>query len=204
MSKHIMRPIRNVEYDHWNWTIDETYDDRKSSLKTEMIEEIDEQSEANYPLFKKKLKLDEDIDNIQKLYDDYHNFVTNKNLMEQQKKNALDKAVDSMHDKLGTWNKVRKWKTDISRSLLKEPKEHDRMLKSLCREETEKAYYAGPKGKALQLLEISKKKAKHILNSGLPLDTAVNAIGVEMNTQKINLDLPKNMFNPSTAIEHKK
>ena len=56
----------------------------------------------------------------------------------------------------------------------------------------------------LQLLEISKKKAKHILNSGLPLDTAVNAIGVEMNTQKINLDLPQNMFNPSTAIEHKK
>ena len=177
MSKHIMRPIRNVEYDHWNWTIDETYDDRKSSLKTEMIEEIDQESEANYPVFKKKLKLDTDIDNIQKLYDDYHNFVTNKNLMEQQKKNALDKAVDSMHDKLGTWNKVRKWKTDISRSLLKEPKEHDRMLKSLCREETEKAYYAGPKGKALQLLEISKKKAKHILNSGLPLDTAVNAIG---------------------------
>ena len=55
-----------------------------------------------------------------------------------------------------------------------------------------------------KLLEISKKKAKHILNSGLPLDTAVNAIGVEMSTQKINLDLPKNMFNPSTAIEHKK
>ena len=89
MSKHIMRPIRNVEYDHWNWTIDETYDDRKSSLKTEMIEEIDEQSEANYPLFKKKLKLDGDIDNIQKLYDDYHNFVTNKNLMEQQKKKCV-------------------------------------------------------------------------------------------------------------------
>ena len=53
MSKTIMRPIRNVEYDHWNWTIDETYDDRKSSLKTEMIEEIDQESEANYPVFKK-------------------------------------------------------------------------------------------------------------------------------------------------------
>lgn len=204
MSKHIMRPIRNVEYDHWNWTIDETYDDRKSSLKTEMIEEIDEQSEANYPLFKKKLKLDGDIDNIQKLYDDYHNFVTNKNLMEQQKKNALDKAVDSMHDKLGIYNKVRKWKTEISRSLLKEPKEHDRMLKSLCREETEKAYYAGPKGKALQLLEISKKRSKHILNSGLPLNVAVMRIAQEGATQKINFEIPKDVFNPAFAIENKK
>ena len=204
MSKTIMRPIRNVEYDHWNWTIDETYDDRKSSLKTEMIEEIDQESEANYPVFKKKLKLDTDIDNIQKLYDDYHNFVTNKNLMEQQKKNALDKAVDSMHDKLGTWNKVRKWKTDISRSLLKEPKEHDRMLKSLCREETEKAYYAGPKGKALQLLEISKKRSKHILNSGLPLNVAVMRIAQEGATQKINFEIPKDVFNPAFAIENKK
>ena len=204
MSKHIMRPIRNVEYDHWNWTIDETYDDRKSSLKTEMIEEIDQESENNYPVFKKKLKLDTDIDNIQKLYDDYHNFVTNKNLMEQQKKNALDKAVDSMHDKLGTWNKVRKWKTDISRSLLKEPKEHDRMLKSLCREETEKAYYAGPKGKALQLLEISKKRAKHILNSGLPLNVAVMRIAEEGATQRINFQIPKDVFNPAFAITNKK
>ena len=204
MSKTIMRPIRNVEYDHWNWTIDETYDDRKSSLKTEMIEEIDEQSEANYPLFKKKLKLDGDIDNIQKLYDDYHNFVTNKNLMEQQKKNALDKAVDSMHDKLGIYNKVRKWKTEISRSLLKEPKEHDRMLKSLCREETEKAYYAGPKGKALQLLEISKKRAKHILNSGLPLNVAVMRIAEEGASQKINFEIPQDVFNPAFAITNKK
>ena len=77
------------------------------------------------------------------------------------------------------------------------------MLKSLCREETEKQYYAGPKGKSLQLLEISKKKAKHILNSGLPLDIAVKSIGTEMATQKINLDLPKDMFNPALAIENK-
>ena len=48
-----------------------------------------------------------------------------------------------------------------------------------------------------------KKKAKHILNSGLPLDIAVKSIGTEMATQKINLDLPKDMFNPALAIENK-
>ena len=204
MTDKVMRPIRKEEYAYWDYNTDSEYEARKSSLKSEMIDEIDEISETNYPKFQARLKLDTLMDDIKMKHQEYHQFVTNKNMIEQEKKNKLDKAVDSMYEQLLKWNKERKWTTDISRKLISDPKDHEALIKKLCREETEKAYYAGPKGKALQLLEISKKKAKHILNSGLPLDTAVNAIGVEMNTQKINLDLPQNMFNPSTAIEHKK
>lgn len=203
-DKTIMRPIRNVEYDHWNYTIDETYDDRKSSLKTEMIDEIDDLSEENYGAFKAKLKLDKVMDDIAKKYQDYTDFVKNKKAIEEQKSNDLTRAIDQMYDILQKFNKERKWKTDVEHSMLKDPKDHDILLKKLCREETEKAYYAGPKGRALQMLEISKKKAKHVLNSGLPLDLAVKSISMEMSSQKINLDLPENMFNPSIALEHKK
>ena len=38
--------------------------------------------------------------------------------------------------------------------LISDPKDHEALIKKLCREETEKAYYAGPKGKAFQLLEV--------------------------------------------------
>ena len=203
-DKTIMRPIRNVEYDHWNYTIDETYDDRKSSLKTEMIDEIDDLSEENYEAFKAKLKLDKVIKDIEVKYHDYNDFVKNKKAIEEQKSNDLNRAIDQMYDILQKFNKERKWKTDVEHSMLKDPKDHDILLKKLCREETEKAYYAGPKGRALQLLDISKKKSKHVLNSGLPLDLAVKSISMEMASQKINLDLPKDMFNPSIALEHKK
>tara|TARA_X000001388_G_scaffold62765_1_gene48575 strand:- start:1104 stop:1724 length:621 start_codon:yes stop_codon:yes gene_type:complete len=203
-DKTIMRPIRNVEYDHWNYTIDETYDDRKSSLKTEMIDEIDDLSEDNYEAFKAKLKLDKVIKDIEVKYHDYNDFVKNKKAIEEQKSNDLNRAIDQMYDILQKFNKERKWKTDVEHSMLKDPKDHDILLKKLCREETEKAYYAGPKGRALQLLDISKKKSKHVLNSGLPLDLAVKSISMEMASQKINLDLPKDMFNPSIALEHKK
>lgn len=203
-DKTIMRPIRNVEYDHWNYTIDETYDDRKSSLKTEMIDEIDDLSEENYEAFKAKLKLDNVMKDIEVKYHDYNDFVKNKKAIEEQKSNDLDRAIDQMYDILQKFNKERKWKTDVEHSMLKDPKDHDILLKKLCREETEKAYYAGPKGRALQLLDISKKKSKHVLNSGLPLDLAVKSISMEMASQKINLDLPKDMFNPSIALEHKK
>ena len=33
----IMRPIRQTEMDYWNFTIDNEYDNRKNSLKSEMV-----------------------------------------------------------------------------------------------------------------------------------------------------------------------
>ena len=108
-DKTIMRPIRNVEYDHWNYTIDETYDDRKSSLKTEMIDEIDDLSEENYEAFKGKLKLDKVMKDIEVKYHDYTDFVKNKKAMEEQKSNDLNRAIDQMYDILQKLNKERKW-----------------------------------------------------------------------------------------------
>ena len=204
MTDKVMRPIRKEEYAYWDYNTDSEYEARKSSLKSEMIDEIDEISEDHLPKFQARLKLDTDMQDIKNKHKAYHDFVTNKNMMEQQLKNDLDRSVNKMYDKLITWNKQRKWTTDISRKLIADPKDHEALIKKLCREETEKAYYAGPKGKALQLLEISKKKAKHILNSGLPLNIAVMRIAEEGATQRINFQIPKDVFNPAYAIENKK
>ena len=199
-----MRPIRKEEYAYWDYNTDSEYEARKSSLKSEMIDEIDEITEQNHLKFQARLKLDTDMQDIRNKHKAYHDFVTNKNMMEQQLKNDLDRSVDKMYDKLITWNKQRKWLTDITRKLISDPKDHEALIKKLCREETEKAYYAGPKGKALQLLEISKKRAKHILNSGLPLNTAVMRIAEEGASQKINFEIPQDVFNPAFAITNKK
>jgi len=204
MTDKVMRPIRKEEYAYWDYNTDSEYETRKNSLKSEMIEEIEEETDTNLPAFKSKLKLDPDMKSIQDKYKAYHEFVTTKNMVEQQLKNDLSRAVDKMYEKLLTWKKPRKWDTDISRKLIEEPKDHEALLRKLCREETEKAYYAGPRGKALQLLEISKKKSKHILNSGLPLNVAVMRIAEEGATQKINFQIPKDVFNPAYAIENKK
>ena len=204
MTDKVMRPIRKEEYAYWDYNTDSEYEARKSSLKSEMIDEIDQISDDNYPKFQARLKLDTDMQDIKDKYKAYHDFVTNKNMMEQQLKNDLDRSVNKMYDKLQTWNKQRKWTTDISRKLIADPKDHEALIKKLCREETEKAYYAGPKGKALQLLEISKKKAKHILNSGLTLNVAVMRIAEEGATQRINFQIPRDVFNPAFAIENKK
>ena len=204
MTDKVMRPIRKEEYAYWDYNTDSEYETRKNSLKSEMIEEIEEETDTNLPAFKSKLKLDPDMKSIQDKYKAYHEFVTTKNMVEQQLKNDLSRSVDKMYEKLLTWKKPRKWQTDIERKLIEDPKDHEALIRKLCREETEKAYYAGPKGKALQLLEISKKRSKHILNSGLPLNVAVMRIAQEGATQKINFEIPKDVFNPAFAIENKK
>ena len=190
MAERRMIPIRNLEMDYWNFSIDEQYDGRKNNVKSEMIDEINDISEKNYDVFKKRLKVDKLSKDIHVMYKDYNDFVNQKGLIEQQKKNALDKSINALESQLQKYNKVRKWQTELSRSLLKEPAEHDVLLKKLCHEETEKAYYASPKGRALKLLDESKKRCKHTLHAGLDLNETVGNINLEMKTQKINLNLP--------------
>ena len=197
MTEKIMRPIRQTEMDYWNFTIDSEYDNRKNSLKSEMIDEINDIADTNYPKFVKALKVDKLIKDIDSLYKDYHKFKSEKELIEQEKKRNLDKAVNALSIQLDKWNKVRKFHDGhFKHGDLQDPSKHDQLFKGLCHQETERAYYASPKGRALKLLEISAKRCKDSLNAGLPLDTAVSVIHQEMKSQKINLDLPKNVFNP--------
>ena len=193
----IMRPIRQTEMDYWNFTIDNEYDNRKNSLKSEMVDEINDIADANYPKFMKALKIDKLTKDVDKLYKDYHKFKSEKELIELELKRKLDKSVNALNIQLDKWNKVRKFHDGhFKRGDLEDPSKHETLFKSLCHSETERAYYASPKGRALKLLELSAKRCKHSLNAGLPLDTAVNVIHQEMASQKINLDLPKNVFNP--------
>lgn len=197
MTDKIMRPIRQTEMDYWNFTIDSEYDNRKNSLKSEMVDEINDIADTNYSKFMKALKIDKLTKDVDKLYKDYHKFKSEKELIEQELKRKLDKSVNALNIQLDKWNKVRKFHDGhFKRSELEDPSKHETLFKSLCHAETERAYYASPKGRALKLLELSAKRCKHSLNAGLPLDTAVGVIHREMASQKINLDLPKNVFNP--------
>ena len=197
MTEKIMRPIRQTEMDYWNFTIDSEYDNRKNSLKSEMVDEINDIADANYPKFMKALKIDKLTKEVDKLYKDYYKFKSEKELIELELKRKLDKSVNALNIQLDKWNKVRKFHDGhFKHKDLEDPSKHEPLFKKLCHAETERAYYASPKGRALKLLEISDKRCKHSLNAGLPLDTAVSVIHREMASQKINLDLPKNVFNP--------
>ena len=188
-------PIRQAEMDHIDHFLETKYDDRKNSLKTEMQDIIDREAEENFEAFKNKLNINKMHKEVSILYEDHKKFANEMDSILLEKKGKLDNSINTLEDKLEQWKKVRKWENEISRSLLKEPDELDRLLKKLCHEETTRNFYKGPRGKSLQMLDMSKEYCKNILNAGQSLTTVWKTIEIEMSKEKINTStIPKPEF----------
>jgi len=188
-------PIRQAEMDYVDHFIETKYDDRKNTLKTEMQDIIDKEAEKNFEAFKNKLNINKMHKEVSILYEDHKKFANEMDSILLMKKGKLDNAINTLEDKLEQWKKVRKWENEISRSLLKEPDELDRLLKKLCHEETTRDFYKGPRGKSLQMLDMSKEYCKNLLNAGQSLATVWEVLGKEMSKEKINTStLPKPEF----------
>ena len=188
-------PIRQAEMDHIDHFLETKYDDRKNTLKTEMQDIIDQESEDNFEAFKNKLNVNKLHKEVYAFYKDHEKFANEMDTILLQKKGKLDNAINTLEDKLEQWKKVRKWENEISRSLLKQPDELDRLLKKLCHEETTRDFYKGPRGKSLQMLDMSKEYCKNILNAGQSLTTVWKTIEIEMAKEKINTaTIPKPEF----------
>jgi predicted RNase H-like nuclease (RuvC/YqgF family) len=188
-------PIRQAEMDHIDHFLETKYDDRKNTLKTEMQDIIDKESEDNFEAFKDKLKINTMHKEVYAYYEDHKKFESEMDNVLLLKKGKLDNAINTLEDKLEQWKKVRKWENEISRSLLKQPDELDRLLKKLCHEETTRDFYKGPRGKSLQMLDMSKEYCKNLLNAGQSLATVWKTIDLEMSKEKINTStIPKPEF----------
>ena len=188
-------PIRQAEMDHIDHFLETKYDDRKNTLKTEMQDIIDKESEDNFEAFKNKLNVNKLHKEVYAFYKDHEKFANEMDTILLEKKGKLDNAINTLEDKLEQWKKVRKWENEISRSLLKQPDELDRLLKKLCHEETTRDFYKGPRGKSLQMLDMSKEYCKNLLNAGQSLATVWKTIDLEMSKEKINTStIPKPDF----------
>jgi|TARA_B110000240_G_scaffold106805_1_gene120369 hypothetical protein len=188
-------PIRQAEMDHIDHFLETKYDDRKNTLKTEMQDIIDKESEDNFEAFKNKLNVNKLHKEVYAFYKDHEKFANEMDTILLEKKGKLDNAINTLEDKLEQWKKVRKWENEISRSLLKQPDELDRLLKKLCHEETTRDFYKGPRGKSLQMLDMSKEYCKNLLNAGQSLATVWKTIDIEMSKEKINTTtIPKPEF----------
>ena len=188
-------PIRQAEMDHIDHFLETKYDDRKNTLKTEMQDIIDKESEDNFEAFKNKLNVNKLHKEVYTFYKDHEKFANEMDTILLEKKGKLDNAINTLEDKLEQWKKVRKWENEISRSLLKQPDELDRLLKKLCHEETTRDFYKGPRGKSLQMLDMSKEYCKNLLNAGQSLATVWKTIDIEMSKEKINTStIPKPEF----------
>ena len=188
-----MRPIRKEEMEYLKEDISSNFGDQKDIVKSNMVNEIDKISEKNQEKFINKLNVKKKMKAVKEAYDIYHKFVNDKEVTEHRLKEKLDKSVEDLQIQVKHWDKVRKWEKYESGDL-ENPNNHQAFFNNLCRQETERAYYASPKGKALKLLEIQEKRANHILHSGQSIQSVWMNLGKIYKGCKIDALIPTEML----------
>ena len=189
-----MKPIRSNELQHLESTINHKFNDREAEVKSEMENEIQSLSDKNLDRFKKRLNIKSKAQAVANAKKELDAFVETKEQVELKLQNKLDGVVKTFFDAMENWNKVRRWKYDFSDKSEKDPESFDYMFSKLCRQETEKAYHASPKGQALRVLKRQRERAEHIIYSGDSIQNVWRYLGDVFNQAKIAAEIPRQML----------
>jgi len=188
-----MRPIRKEEMEYIRRDIKLNFNDKKDIIKSNMINEIDKLSLKNEDNFINKLNVKIKMKTVKDAHEAYYKFVSKKEVTEAALKEKLDKVVLDLKEQVNQWYKVRKWE-DYDIDKLSVPSNHKAFFNNLCRQETEKAYYASSKGKTLKTLEREETIAKHTLHSGQSIQNVWLRLGDIYTRCKIESLIPKEML----------
>ncbi len=186
-----MKPVRSNELQHLESTINRKFNDREAEVKSEMENEIQSLSDKNLDRFKKRLNIKSKAQAVTNAKKELDAFVETKEQVELKLQNKLDGVVETFFDAMENWNKVRRWKYDFSD---KNERDFDHMFSKLCRQETEKAYHASPKGQALRVLKRQRERAEHIIYSGDSIQNVWRYLGDVFNQAKIAAEIPRQML----------
>ena len=186
-----MKPVRSNELQHLESTINRKFNDREAEVKSEMENEIQSLSDKNLDRFKKRLNIKSKAQAVANAKKELDAFVETKEQVELKLQNKLDGVVETFFDAMENWNKVRRWKYDFSD---KNERDFDHMFSKLCRQETEKAYHASPKGQALRVLKRQRERAEHIIYSGDSIQNVWRYLGDVFNQAKIAAEIPRQML----------
>ena len=188
-----MKPVRSNELQHLESTINRKFNDREAEVKSEMENEIQSLSDKNLDRFKKRLNIKSKAQAVANAKKELDAFVETKEQVELKLQNKLDSVVETFFDAMENWNKVRRWKYDFDKKD-QDPESFDHMFNALCRQETEKAYHASPKGQALRVLKRQRERAEHIIYSGDSIQNVWRYLGQVFNQAKIAAEIPRQML----------
>ena len=189
----MMKPIRSNELQHLESTINHKFNDREAEVKSEMENEIQSLSDKNLDRFKKRLNIKSKAQAVANAKKELDAFVETKEQVELKLQNKLDGVVKTFFDAMENWNKVRRWKYDFDKKD-QDSDSFDYMFNALCRQETEKAYHASPKGQALRVLKRQRERAEHIIYSGDSIQNVWRYLGEVFNQAKIAAEIPRQML----------
>jgi hypothetical protein len=191
------KQISKDNREYWSNKLSRKFREKKEVIESLHQNEINDQSQKNYPIFKKRLNVDKELINLLKAQKDFNDYSTNYAKILEQKRSHVRKIYEKVEDKLNGWSSTRKlWNNDNLPYFEGKEKTYnlaegvEKWLRGLCKAETKKAFYNSKKGKELQTLDELQEKATDLLHSDMIGTEVLKQISLIAKQTQINMTIP--------------
>ena len=191
------KQISKDNREYWSNKLSRKFREKKEVIESLHQNEINDQSQKNYPIFKKRLNVDKELINLLKAQKDFNDYSTNYAKILEQKRTHVRKIYEKVEDKLNGWSQTRKlWNNDNLPYFEDKDKTYnlaegvEKWLRGLCKAETKKAFYNSKKGKELQTLDELEEKATDLLHSDMIGTEVLKQISLIAKQTQINMTIP--------------
>jgi len=191
------KQISKDNREYWLNKLSRKFREKKEVIESLHQNEINDQSQKNYPIFKKRLNVDKELINLLKAQKDFNDYSTNYAKILEQKRSHVRKIYEKVEDKLNGWSSTRKlWNNDNLPYFEGKEKTYnlaegvEKWLRGLCKAETKKAFYNSKKGKELQTLDELQEKATDLLHSDMIGTEVLKQISLIAKQTQINMTIP--------------
>ena len=190
------KQISKDNREYWQRKLSRKFDDKKSAIQSLHQAEINETTQKNFPIFKKRLGIEKDIENYLKVEKEFNDYSKNYQKRLEEKREMVKKLFSIIRDKLVNWSETRQWDTydlpkyDYDSKMYDLKDRLDNFLKSQCKEETKNAFYKSKKGLELQKLDELEEKATDLLHSDMIGSEVLQQISLIAKQTQINMTIP--------------
>ena len=195
MSKQISKDNR----EYWLKKLSSKFSDKRQTIESLHQVEINEQSQKNFPIFKKRLGIEKDLLNYLKVEKDFNDYVKNYTKRLEEKKDLARKLFSKISEKLKGWSETRKSfdnydlpTFDYESKILDLSERVENFLRDTCKKETKEAFYKSKKGKEIQTLQELEEKATDLLHSDMIGSEVLSQISMIAKQTNINMTIPQN------------
>jgi len=190
------KQISKDNREYWQKKLSRKFDDKKSAIQSLHQAEINETTQKNFPIFKKRLGIEKDIEKYLKVEKEFNDYSKNYQKRLEEKREMVKKLFSVIREKLVNWSETRQWDTydlpkyDFDSKMYDLKDRLDDFLKSQCKEETRNAFYKSKKGLELQKLDELQEKATDLLHSDMIGSEVLQQISLIAKQTQINMTIP--------------
>ena len=105
------KQISKDNREYWQRKLSRKFDDKKSAIQSLHQQEINETTQKNFPIFKKRLGIEKDMENYLKVEKEFNDYSKNYQKRLEEKREMVKKLFSVIKEKLVNWSETRQWNT---------------------------------------------------------------------------------------------